>query len=165
MASFDIVNKVDHQTLDNAVNTAKKEISTRFDFKDSKTEIDLDKKGLIIHITTESEMRITAVVKIIIERMIKQGIDPKALDLSKEEYQSGALMKKELPVREGLEKEIAKKIVKEIKDLDLKVQVAIMDDQVRVTAKKIDDLQKVISFCRQKQDAWSIPLQFVNMKS
>lgn len=97
--------------------------------------------------------------------MVKQGLYPKSLDLSKEEYQSGAVMKKEIPVREGLDKEIAKKIVKEIKDLGIKVQSAIMDDQVRVTGKKIDDLQKVIAYCCQKQEAWGVPLQFVNMKN
>ncbi|GAB4195858.1 MAG: YajQ family cyclic di-GMP-binding protein [Thermoflexibacter sp.] len=165
MASFDIVNKIDHQTLDNAINTSKKEITTRFDFKDSKTEIELDKKNLIVHITTENDLRMKAAVKVIIERMVKQGLDAKSLDLSQEEYQSGAVLKKEIPIKEGLDKEIAKKIVKEIKDLNLKVQSAIMDDQVRVTGKKIDDLQKVIAFCRQRQEAWGIPLQFVNMKS
>ncbi len=165
MPSFDIVNKIDHQTLDNAVNTSKKEILTRFDFKGSKTEIDLDKKELVVRITTENDLRMKSVVKVIIERMIKQGLDAKSLDLSKEEYPSGAVWKKEIPVKEGLDKEIAKKIVKEIKDLDLKVQAAIMDDQLRITAKKIDDLQKVIALCRQKQDAWGVPLQFVNMKS
>ncbi|SFF10652.1 YajQ family cyclic di-GMP-binding protein [Thermoflexibacter ruber] len=165
MASFDIVNKIDHQTLDNAINTSKKEITTRFDFKDSKTEIELDKKNLIVHITTENDLRMKAVIKVIIERMVKQGLDAKSLDLSQEEYQSGAVLKKEIPIKEGLDKEIAKKIVKEIKDLNLKVQSAIMDDQVRVTGKKIDDLQKVIAFCRQRQEAWGVPLQFVNMKS
>jgi uncharacterized protein YajQ (UPF0234 family) len=165
MASFDIVNKIDHQTLDNAINTSKKEITTRFDFKDSKTEIELDKKNLIVHITTENDLRMKAVIKVIIERMVKQGLDVKSLDLSKEEYQSGAVLKKEIPIKEGLDKDIAKKIVKEIKDLNLKVQSAIMDDQVRVTGKKIDDLQKVIAFCRQRQEAWGVPLQFVNMKS
>jgi uncharacterized protein YajQ (UPF0234 family) len=165
MASFDIVNKIDHQTLDNAINTSKKEITTRFDFKDSKTEIELDKKNLIVHITTENDLRMKAVIKVIIERMVKQGLDAKSLDLSQEEYQSGAVLKKEIPIKEGLDKEIAKKIVKEIKDLNLKVQSAIMDDQVRITGKKIDDLQKVIAFCRQRQEAWGLPLQFVNMKS
>ncbi len=165
MASFDIVNKIDHQTLDNAINTSKKEITTRFDFKDSKTEIELDKKNLIVHISTENDLRMKAVIKVIIERMVKQGLDVKSLDLSKEEYQSGAVLKKEIPIKEGLDKDIAKKIVKEIKDLNLKVQSAIMDDQVRVTGKKIDDLQKVIAFCRQRQEAWGVPLQFVNMKS
>lgn len=165
MASFDIVNKIDHQTLDNAINTSKKEITTRFDFKDSKTEIALDKKNLIVHITTENDLRMKAVIKVIIERMVKQGLDAKSLDLSQEEYQSGAVLKKEIPIKEGLDKEIAKKIVKEIKDLNLKVQSAIMDDQIRVTGKKIDDLQKVIAFCRQKQEVWGVPLQFVNMKS
>jgi uncharacterized protein YajQ (UPF0234 family) len=165
MPSFDIVNKIDHQTLDNTINTAKKEITTRFDFKDSKTELDLDKKNLIINITTENDLRMNTIVKIIIERMVKQNLDAKSLDLSKDAYQSGAMTKKEIPIKEGIEKEIAKKIVKEIKDLDLKVQSSIMDEQVRVTAKKIDDLQKVIAFCRQKQEVWGLPLQFVNMKS
>ena len=85
MPSFDIVSKVDPQTLDNALNVARKEITTRYDFRDSKTEIELDKKASIIKVTTENSMRMNAIVDIVIMRMAKQGIDAKALDMSKGE--------------------------------------------------------------------------------
>jgi uncharacterized protein YajQ (UPF0234 family) len=162
MPSFDIVNKVDAQTLDNAINTAKKEILNRFDFRDSKSTIDLDKKTSVIHVVTENDMRIKAIQDAIITRMAKQGLDAKALDLGEEQY-SGNMVKKDIKVREGIDKEIAKKIVKLIKDANLKVQPAIMDDQVRVTGKKIDDLQSVIALLRGAD--LGVPLQFVNMKS
>ncbi len=163
MPSFDIVNKVDAQTLDNAINTAKKDILNRYDFRDSKSTIDLDKKTSVIHIVTENDMRIKAIQDAIITRMAKQGLDAKALDMGEEQYASGNMVKKDIKVREGIDKEIAKKIVKLIKDANLKVQPAIMDDQVRVTGKKIDDLQSVIALLRGAD--LGVPLQFVNMKS
>lgn len=163
MPSFDIVNQVDHQTLDNAINSAKREILNRFDFRDSKSIIDLDKKNLTIHVVTENELRIKAISDAIISRMVKNGLDPKCLDFGKEEYASGDMIKKDIQVKEGIEKEIAKKVVKLVKDLNLKVQSSIMDDQVRVTGKKIDELQTVIVFLK-KQNV-GIPLQFINMKS
>src|SRR5690606_18564282 len=99
-------------------------------------------------IVTENDMHLKAIVDSIISRMMKQNLDPKALDMGKEEYASGNMLRKEIKVREGIDKEAAKKIVKKIKDSGLKVQASIMDDQVRVQAKKIDDLQAVISLCR-----------------
>jgi hypothetical protein len=163
MPSFDVASQVDLQTLDNAINTAKKEILTRFDFRDSNTEIELDKKNYIIKVSTENEMKIKNIEDILITRMVKQNIDPKALDLSKESELSGKVVKKEIPVKNGLDKETAKKINKIIKDSGMKVQSAIMDDIVRVTGKKIDDLQAVISLLRRSN--LELPLQFVNMKS
>lgn len=163
MPSFDIVNKVDGQTLDNVINTAKKEILNRFDFRDSKSTVELDKKTSVIHLVTENEMRIRAIEDAIVTRMAKQGLDAKALDMGEEQYASGNMVRKDIKVREGIDKEVAKKIVKLIKDANLKVQPAIMDDQVRVTGKKIDDLQTAIAHLR-KADL-GIPLQFVNMKS
>jgi uncharacterized protein YajQ (UPF0234 family) len=163
MPSFDIVSKVDAQTLDNAVNTAIKEISNRYDLKDAKTEVALDKKTSVITLTANHSMSINTLVDILMSRMAKQGIDGRSLDLSKDEYASGPVVKKELPVRTGVDKEMSKKIVKLIKDSNLKVQAAIMDDMVRVTAKKIDDLQEVIAMLRGSK--LDIPLQFVNMKS
>ncbi|MFN8415231.1 MAG: YajQ family cyclic di-GMP-binding protein [Cytophagaceae bacterium] len=163
MPSFDIVSKVDLQTLDNAVNVAIKEIKTRYDFRDSKTEVDLDKKNNIIKITTENDLRMKNVIDILITRMAKQGIDSKALDLSKEAYPSGPMMKLDLPVKTGIDKDTCKKIVKEIKESGLKVTPAQMDDLVRVTGKKIDDLQSVIALFRGKD--MGVALQFVNMKS
>ena len=163
MPSFDIVSKVDLQLLDNALNVTKKEITNRFDFKDSPVEIDLNKKDSKIDISAGDDMKMRQLIDVLISRSMKQGIDPAALDVSKEPYQSGKVVKKEVPVRNGLKQEDAKKIVKLIKDSGLKVQVQIMDDLVRVTGKKIDDLQAVIRLA-QGSDL-GVPLQFVNMKN
>ena len=165
MASFDIVSKIDHQSLDNAVNTAKKEIATRYDFNGTGTELELDKKALVLHVTTDNEMRVETLEDILIKRMVKQNIDPKSLDFSAEPYPSGKVIKKDIAVKEGIDKETAKKITKLIKEQGLKVQPSIQDDQVRVTGKKIDDLQTVISLLKSKSGEIGVPLQFVNMKS
>ncbi|MDB5009697.1 MAG: YajQ family cyclic di-GMP-binding protein [Mucilaginibacter sp.] len=163
MPSFDIVSKIDGQTLDNAINTAKKEILNRFDFNDSKSTVELDKKTNVITIVTENDMRIKAIQDSIISRMVKQSLDPNALDFGKEQYASGSMLRKEIQVKEGIDKEAAKKIVKKIKDSGLKVQASIMDEQVRVQAKKIDDLQAVISLCRGED--FGQPLQYINMRA
>ena len=163
MPSFDIASSVDLQTLDNAINTVKKEITNRFDFKNSPVKIDLNKKDYIVNLEVESDMKMKQVIDIIISRGVKQGIDANAFDFSKDAYPSGKTVKKEVSVRNGLKQEDAKKIVKIIKDSGLKVQAAIMDDIVRVTAKKIDDLQDVIAKCRTAD--LGMPLQFINMKS
>lgn len=163
MPSFDIVSEVDLQTLDNAVNTVKKEISNRFDFRGSHVSIDLDKKNYVIQLEVESDMKMKQVIDVLISRAMKQGIDGGAFDFSKDAYPSGKVVKKEVPVRNGLKQDDAKKIVKLIKDSGIKVQAAIMDDIIRVTGKKIDDLQEVIAKCRA--EALGIPLQFVNMKN
>jgi len=163
MPSFDLVSKVDAQALDNAVNVTSKEITNRFDFKGSHVLIDLNKKDFKINIETEDEMKMRQLTDVLISRAHKQGIAPEAFDFSKEVYQSGKIVKKEVTVRNGLKQEDAKKIVKHIKDSGLKVQAAIMDDMVRVTGKKIDDLQEVI----RASKAWEIgvPLQYENMRS
>lgn len=163
MPSFDISSKVDLQTLDNAINTVNKEISTRFDFKNSLVKIDLNKKDFIINLEVESDMKMKQVIDVIISRAMKQGIEASAFDFEKDAYPSGKVVRKEVSVRNGLKQEDSKKIVKLIKDSSLKVQVAIMDDIVRVTGKKIDDLQDVIALCRNS--SLGLPLQFINMKS
>lgn len=163
MPSFDVVNKVDPQTLDNAINVAKKEILNRYDFRDSKSSVELDKKNNTLQILTEDSMRLGHIIDAIRTRMAKQGMDPKALNLGKEEYASGHMIRKDVSIQTGVEKEIGKKIVKDIKSSKLKVTPAIMDDMVRVTGKKIDDLQEVIAMLKNQD--YGIPLQFVNMKS
>ena len=163
MPSFDIVSKVDAQTLDNAVNTAKKEIATRYDLKDAKTEVELDKKSSVITLTANHSMSLNTLIDILLSRMVKQGIDGRSLDLTTEEYPSGPLVKRELPVRTGVDKEMSKKIVKLIKEGNSKVQASIMDDMIRVTGKKIDDLQAVITLCRGED--FDQPLQFINMRN
>jgi len=163
MPSFDIVSKVDPQALDNAVNVTTKEITNRFDFKGTHVVINLDKKEFKINLETADEMKMGQLIDALISRAHKQGIAPEAFDQSKEPYLSGKVIKQEVSVRNGLKQEDAKKIVKIIKDSGLKVQVAIMDDIIRVTGKKIDDLQEVI----QASKSWNvgIALQYINMKS
>jgi uncharacterized protein YajQ (UPF0234 family) len=163
MPSFDIASKVDLQTLDNAINTVKKELQSRFDFKDSHVSIELNKKDYVVNVEVESDMKMKQVIDVIISRSMKQGIDGNAFDFSKDAYPSGKIVKKEISVKNGLKQEDAKKIVKMIKDSGFKVQPAIMDNIIRVTAKKIDDLQEVIAKCRTEN--FGVPLQFENMKS
>ncbi|MBN8782745.1 MAG: YajQ family cyclic di-GMP-binding protein [Sphingobacteriales bacterium SCN 48-20] len=163
MPSFDIVSKVDAQALDNAVNVVTKEIGNRFDFKGSHVVIDLDKKTYVIKLETDDDMKMRQLLDVLVSRSHKQGIAPEAFDLSKEGGVSGKVWKKEVTVRNGLKQEDAKKVVKLIKDSGLKVQASINDDLVRVTGKKIDDLQEVI----QASKGWDlgVPLQYENMRS
>jgi uncharacterized protein YajQ (UPF0234 family) len=163
MPSFDIESSVDTQALDNAVNVVKKEITNRFDFKGIHVVIELNKKDYLIKLESDSEMKVQQIVDVLLSRSIKQGIDANAFDLSKEPQPSGKIYKKDVPVRNGLKQEDAKKIVKFIKDKGLKVQTAIMDDIIRVTGKKIDDLQEVIAACRTEN--FGVPLQYNNMKA
>ena len=163
MPSFDVVSKVEAQALDNAVNVTTKEITNRFDFKGSHVVIDLDKKEYLLKVETDDDMKMRQLVDVLISRAHKQGIAPEAFDTSKEGAQSGKAWKKEIKVRNGLAQEDAKKVVKLIKDSGLKVQASINDDLVRVTGKKIDDLQEVIQLL--KTSNLGIPLQYVNMRS
>lgn len=162
MPSFDIVSKVDAQALDNAVNVVTREITNRFDFKGSHIVIDLDKKEFLLKLETDDDMKMKQLLDVLISRAHKQGIAPEAFDASKEGHQSGKFWKKEVKVKNGLAQEDAKKIVKLIKDAGKKVQASINDDLVRVTGKKIDDLQDVIQLC--KTSNLGIPLQYVNMR-
>jgi uncharacterized protein YajQ (UPF0234 family) len=164
MPTFDIVSKIDAQTLDNAINNAKKEILNRYDFHDSKSSIELEKNSNEITVITEDDMRLKAICDSIISRFVKQHLDPKALDFEKPFYSiTGNMIRKDIKVKEGIDKETAKKIVKKIKDSGFKVQASIMEDQLRVQGKKIDDLQSVISLCRT--DDFGQPLQYINMRN
>lgn len=164
MPSFDIVSKIDAQTLDNAVNNAKKEILNRYDFNTSKSTVELDKKTNVLTIVTEDDMRLKAITDSIISRFVKQNLDPNALDFEKPYISvTGNMIKKDILVKEGIDKEAAKKVVKKIKESGIKVQASIMEDQVRVTGKKLDDLQAVIALCRTED--FGQPLQYVNMRS
>jgi cyclic-di-GMP-binding protein len=163
MPSFDITSKVDLQTLDNAINTVKKEITNRFDFKDSHVVIDLNKKDFTVSLEADSEMKINQIIDVLVSRSMKQGLAAEVYDFSKNAVPSGKITKKEVPVRNGIKQEDAKKIIKLIKDSGLKVQASINDDIVRITGKKIDDLQEVI----QLSKGWNlgIALQYENMRS
>ncbi len=163
MPSFDIKSEINAQNLDNAINNLKKEILNRFDFRDSKTEINLHKKENNLHVVTETDLRMRQIQDVLLSKLMKQGIDPNCLDMGKEHYASGNMVKKDIKLKEGIDKETAKKIIKHIKESGMKVQAQIMDDIIRVTGKKIDDLQEVIALC--KQGEFGIALQFENMKS
>lgn len=162
MPSLDIVSKVDLQTLDNAINIAKKEIENRYDFKGSHVDISLNKKDMTVTVEVESDMHMRQVEDIILTKAMRQGIEANSFDMSKEATASGKHLKKVLNVKNGLDRENAKKVVKLIKDSKLKVTPAIQDDLVRVSGKKIDDLQAVMKIC--KSAGLDVPLQFVNMK-
>lgn len=162
MPTFDIVSKIDVQTLDNTINSVKREISTRFDFKASATTIELDKKKFSLTLLTENDMRMDQIEKIIIGQFVKNKLAYESLDFGKEQYASGNMLRKDVTIKQGIDKESAKKIIKAIKDSKIKVNASIMEDQIRIDSKKIDDLQAVIAFCRQQN--FEIPLQYINFK-
>ena len=161
MASFDIVNRVNFQEVDNAVNITKRAILTRYDFRGSKTEISLDKKEKTVHLVTEDEMKMKAIQGELLGNLVKRKIDTKCFDAKEIKMASQGMVQRELSFKDGVDTEIARKIVKLIKERKLKVQAAIQDRQVRVTGKKIDDLQTIIQMLRGAN--LDIPLQFVNM--
>ncbi len=163
MSSFDIVNRIDLQEVDNAVNLTKKVIATRYDFRKSKTALSLNKKEKRIEILTEDEMKLKAVEDELIGHLVRRKTDPKALAFPDVEQASQGMIRRRIPIREGIDTDTARKIVKLIKGLKLKVQAQIQDQQLRVSGKKIDDLQTIIAMLKQKDI--DIPLQFVNLKS
>ncbi|MEQ1732362.1 MAG: YajQ family cyclic di-GMP-binding protein [Bacteroidia bacterium] len=162
MPSFDIVSKVDAQVMDNIMNIVRKEYVTRFDFKDTKTEITFNKKDLVINITTENEMRLNSLIDILRARMIKQNVNPTCIDLSKEHYASGLMVKQELKIKQGVDKDTSRKIMADIKALKTKATAQVMDETIRVTSKSINELQLVLQTVRSKD--YDLPLQIDNMK-
>ena len=163
MPSVDVVSKVDLQVLDNAINNVKREISTRFDFKNVQTEITFDRKAKYIHIVTGDDWKVNAVIEMLIGQCTRLKMDPKCLDIKEIEATSHGTVKMDIRINEGIPRETGQKIVKLIKGLKIKVQPAIQDDQVRITGKKIDDLQEIMRLLKEQD--YNIPLQFVNMKS
>ncbi|MFT5376701.1 MAG: hypothetical protein ACI906_003539 [Candidatus Latescibacterota bacterium] len=162
MPSVDIVNEVDLQEVDNAVNNTKREVSTRYDFRQSNTEVEFNRKEKTISLQTSDDMKMQALHDMIIGNFVKRKVDPKCLEFGENEGSSSGQIRCKISLEEGIAKETAQKIVKLVKAMKLKVQPAIQEDQVRVTGKKIDDLQEVISMLRNED--LGIPLQFTNMK-
>jgi uncharacterized protein YajQ (UPF0234 family) len=163
MPSFDIVSRIDLQEVDNAVNITSKTILTRYDFRGSKTEISLDKKEKKLFVTTEDDMKMRAIQDTLIENLVKRKVDRRCLDPKTTEAAAHGMIKREIAIKDGVDSDNARAIVKLIKDKKLKVQAAMQENQVRVTGKKIDDLQEVIQMLRGAEIP--IPLQFVNMQS
>jgi uncharacterized protein YajQ (UPF0234 family) len=163
MPSFDIVNEIEEQEVDNAVNQTAREISTRFDFKGGISSIEFDKVQTKIKIMADDDMKLRAIHQILEAKMAKRGLDCRLLDYEKEEAASGRAIRQMVKIKKGLTKEEGKDLIKRIKDAKLKVQAQLQDEQVRVTGKKIDDLQEVIALLKAAN--LPTPLQFVNMRS
>lgn len=159
--SFDVVSEVDMQEVDNAVNQAKKEIGTRYDFRGSKAEIILD--GDTIKIIGDDEYKLNAIIDVLKGKMVKRNVAVKNLDYGKVEPAAGATVRQVITIKKGITKENAKEVVKAIKNMKLKVQASIQEDQVRVSGKDKDDLQAVIQMLKQLDVP--VELQFVNFRS
>jgi uncharacterized protein YajQ (UPF0234 family) len=163
MPSLDVVNEIDLQEVDNAINNTVKEVATRYDFRDSKTEIEFNKKNKVISVVTEDNMKVKAVKEMLTANFVKRNLSHKSIDFQEPEGTSHGGLKFTVTLKEGISRENAKIIIKLIKDTKLKVQASIHDDKVRVTGKKIDDLQAVMAMLRKEN--LEIPVQFENMKS
>lgn len=163
MPSFDIVCELDMQEVDNALNQASKEIETRFDFRGGKSSIELDKSNKLIKIVADDDLKLRSIHQILETKLVKRNIDLRAMDYQDPQEAGGMTIRQTVQLKSGLSKEEAKKVTKEIKNSKLKVQAQIQDEQVRVTGKKIDDLQEVISTL--KSSSINLPLQYINMRS
>ncbi len=159
MPSFDVVSEIDHHELKNALDQANREIGTRYDFKGSNASIDQTGNDLILE--AESEFQVNQMIPILKEKMSKRGIDVDCLEFA-DLVEMNKRARQQVKVREGLEKDLARKMVKLIKESKLKVQVAIQGEQLRVTGKKRDDLQQVMQTLREA--GLGIPLQFNNFR-
>jgi len=160
--SFDIVSEVNLQEVDNALNQARKEISQRYDFKDSKSSIDFNAKEKEIVVISDDEFKLKSVIDVLQSKLIKRSVPVKALEYKKIEPAANSTVRQAISLRIGIDKENAKALVKMIKDSKVKVQAQIMDDQVRVTGKSKDDLQEVMKMVRECD--LPIATQFVNYR-
>jgi hypothetical protein len=161
MPSFDIVSEVDKQEIDNAINQARKELNTRFDFKNSTATIEMKNPGLI-ELSAEDAAKLRSLVEIVIGRFAKRNIDLRNVERKEPAISPLGHARQEIHIKQGLEGDKAKEIVKAIKGLDAKVQSQIQERQIRVTGKKKDDLQTVIQFLRSKD--FGVSLGFTNFR-
>lgn len=163
MPSFDIVCKIDMQEVDNAVNQARKEIATRYDFKGSKAEIVLDKDKGIIALSAEDDYKIQAITEILRGRMVRRKLDPKCLDYGVIEDGAGGLRRQKLTIKQGVSPDLAKRIMKTIKEKKMKkIQASYQGDFIRVSGKKRDDLQAIMALVRGMEV--DRPLSFTNLR-
>jgi len=162
MPSFDVVNKVDMQEVSNTVNNASKEILQRYDFRGSNTELQWDSQESRIVVRTEDEMKMEAVREILINHGTRRKMDVECMDFKDVEPAGGKTLRREVLIRQGIDQDVARKIVKDVKGAKIRVQVSIQGDELRVSGKKRDDLQAVISLL--KSGNYGVPLQFVNMR-
>lgn len=160
MPSFDVVSETNMQEVDNALNSAKRELGNRYDFKGSKSTFESDKDSITI--LADDDMKLKAMTEMLKTYMTRRNVDVKCLDFGKPEMASGNMTRVAIKIKKGIDQDNAKKITKAIKDNGLKIQASIQGEQVRVTGKKKDDLQEAITFI--KQLPIELPLQFVNFR-
>ena len=159
MPSFDVVSEVDSHEITNAVDQANRELKSRFDFRG--VEAKFERNDNVIRMTAEAEIQLNQMVDILREKFVKRSVDPKVMDLSSDEH-VGKLLHRNINIREGIDSDLARKIVKMIKDKKMKVQASIQGEQVRVTGKKRDDLQNVITMLKESE--LDVPLQYKNFR-
>ena len=162
-SSFDIVSEFDKQELVNAIDQVKRDIQTRFDLKNTNSEVELEADKSIT-ITTADEMKLRNIYDILQTKLVKRGLSIKILDAQPIENALGGNVRRVYNMRKGLTQDLGKKIVTDIKSTKLKVQASIQGEQVRVTGKSKDDLQEVIKFLRGNEDKYDYPLQFTNYR-
>jgi cyclic-di-GMP-binding protein len=163
-SSFDVVSDFDAQEMVNAVDQTRREIASRFDLKDSGSQIDLDSSSNEIILTTTDDTRLRNILDILESKMSKRGLNIRILDPQNVEHALGGNVRQRVRLKRGIDKDLAKKIVSFIKDTKIKVQPSIQGDQIRVVGKNKDDLQDIIQQLRQQADVWATPLQFVNYR-
>lgn len=162
MPSFDVVSQVNLQEVDNAVNQAQKEMTTRYDFRGSKSQVTFDKGKNEIDLIADDDFKARAVIDIVQSKIVKRGVDLRALDVGTIEPGAGGLVKCLIKLKQGIAQEVAKEMIAAIKKLGLKVQAQIQEDQLRVSGKSRDDLQAVIAHLRA--GVYGLPLQFINFR-
>jgi cyclic-di-GMP-binding protein len=158
--SFDVVSRINMQEVDNAVNQTTKEIQQRYDFKNTKSKVSLEEDS--IKIVADSDFKLKSVIDILQTKMLRRKVPIRNLEYGKIEEASGGLVRQSIRLKQGIEAETARKMVKDIKGLKLKVQAQIMDEQVRVSGKNRDDLQAVIAFLKEQN--YQLDLQFINYR-
>ena len=161
--SFDVVSEFDKQELVNAVDQVKRDVSSRFDLKDSNSEIELEADKAIT-ITTSDEMKLKNIYDILQSNLVKRNLNIRILDPQPIENALGGRVRRVYNLKKGLTQELAKKIVADIKDSKIKVQASIQGDQIRVSGKDKDNLQEVIRMLRGNEDKYDYPLQFTNYR-
>lgn len=161
-STFDVVSEFDRQELVNAIDQTQREVRTRYDLKDSKTDIELGEKEITV--TSDSEMHLSAIRDILQSKAIRRNLSLKIFDYGEIEDITGARVKQVITLKQGISDELAKKIQKLIKEHNSKVQARIQGDTLRVGSKNKDDLQAVIKLLRERQDEFAVPLQFTNYR-
>ena len=161
-SSFDIVSELNLQEMDNAVNQAQKEVGTRYDFKGTSASIEFNRKDKELTLTADGESQLEAVRKVVVEKMVKRGVDPKSMDPQKLEQATHKTLRQKVKLKDGIDKDTARAIQKQIKELKLKVQASIQGEALRVSSSKKDDLQAVIAHLRAHPP--EIPIQFTNYR-